>query len=238
MSEKKQLERKEIEAILESINHEIRTPLNAITGFSNIIAESAESAEGKKYAAIVQANNERLLQMVEAMMGLTRLMTGTLDFTKSGTDLNLLLEKLATIMCALDPDGKYKIRLSPALKKCPVLVAFERLTQVLKLYIYYIRRYIDKGELEMGYERPDAGMVKLFVRTVQPSFPQDKSVMEGFNQPDNKKINQGLDLQLCRLIARQMQGKVGISLNNQEQIEIWIKIPVLIEQAPLHRGEL
>lgn len=109
MSEKKQLERKEIEAILESINHEIRTPLNAITGFSNIIAESAESAEGKKYAAIIRANNERLLQMVEAMMGLTKLMTGTLDFTKSGTDLNLLLEKLATIMCALDPDGKYKI---------------------------------------------------------------------------------------------------------------------------------
>lgn len=106
MSEKKQLERKEIEAILESINHEIRTPLNAITGFSNIIAESAESAEGKKYAAIIRANNERLLQMVEAMMGLTKLMTGTLDFTKSGTDLNLLLEKLATIMCALDPDGE------------------------------------------------------------------------------------------------------------------------------------
>ncbi len=229
MSEKELLECKEIEEILVSINHEIRTPLNAIMGFSNLIAESAGSADDKKYAAIIKTNNERLLQMVETMIGLFKFMVGILDFTKTGTDLNLLLEKLAVILRIELLDKEYNIRFVPPLEKCPaVSVAFERLTQVLKLYAYHIGSYMDKGDIEIGYDCPHAGMVKLFVRAAQSSFLRGKPFVESFtvHPDDNSEQTLGLDLQFCRLIARQMEGKVGISVNKQEQIEIWIKIPL------------
>ena len=39
-------------------------PLNAIVGFSRIIAESTDAEERQNYYDIVEANNERLLQLI------------------------------------------------------------------------------------------------------------------------------------------------------------------------------
>ena len=51
-------------AFLANMSHEIRTPLNAIVGFSRIIAESTDAEERQNYYDIVEANNERLLQLI------------------------------------------------------------------------------------------------------------------------------------------------------------------------------
>lgn len=60
-------------AFLANMSHEIRTPLNAIVGFSRIIAESTDAEERQNYYDIVEANNERLLQLINEILDLSRL---------------------------------------------------------------------------------------------------------------------------------------------------------------------
>ena len=66
-------------AFLANMSHEIRTPLNAIVGFSHLIAESDDAEERKTYYNIVNANNERLLQLINEILDLSKIESGTIE---------------------------------------------------------------------------------------------------------------------------------------------------------------
>ena len=68
-------------AFLANMSHEIRTPLNAIVGFSHLIAESDDAEERKTYYNIVNANNERLLQLINEILDLSKIESGTIEFS-------------------------------------------------------------------------------------------------------------------------------------------------------------
>ena len=88
--EKAETSDKQKSAFLANMSHEIRTPLNAIVGFSRIIAESEDADERKAYYEIVDANNERLLQLINEILDLSKIEAGQLEFVYSDIDMNEL----------------------------------------------------------------------------------------------------------------------------------------------------
>lgn len=81
-------------AFLANMSHEIRTPLNAIVGFSRIIAESTDADERKNYYEIVEANNERLLQLINEILDLSKIEAGIVEFTITPVRLHPLCREI------------------------------------------------------------------------------------------------------------------------------------------------
>ena len=92
-------------AFLANMSHEIRTPLNAIVGFSHLIAESDDAEERKTYYNIVNANNERLLQLINEILDLSKIESGTIEFSFGPASLHNLCREVYDAHIFRTPQG-------------------------------------------------------------------------------------------------------------------------------------
>ena len=80
MAEKAELK----QSFLNNMSHEIRTPLNAIVGFTNVLlgegSEEIDPDEKASMLEIINHNNELLLKLINDVLEISRLDSGSLDF--------------------------------------------------------------------------------------------------------------------------------------------------------------
>ena len=80
-------------AFLANMSHEIRTPLNAIIGFSDLICEKQiHDASIQGYREIIKNSGERLLQIINDIIDLSKLEAGSLKLNLMPTNLAQLAE--------------------------------------------------------------------------------------------------------------------------------------------------
>ena len=90
----------------QQLSHEIRTPLNAIVGFSRrIIAESTDEEERLGYYEIVESNNERLLQLINEILDLSKIESGIVEFTITPVRLHPLCKEIHDAHIFRCPEG-------------------------------------------------------------------------------------------------------------------------------------
>ena len=92
-------------AFLANMSHEIRTPLNAIVGFSHLIAESENKEERKTFYEIVEANNERLLQLINEILDLSKIESGIIEFTSAPVNIHSLCKEVHDAHVFRTPQG-------------------------------------------------------------------------------------------------------------------------------------
>lgn len=92
------------QAFLADISHELRTPLTSIQGFAQAIAEGeATGAAITPAANIIQRESRRLMRMVEGLLEVARLQSGTQELLRERVDPAPLL---ATARDALLPQAQ------------------------------------------------------------------------------------------------------------------------------------
>jgi len=81
-------------AFLSNMSHEIRTPLNAIVGFSAIMADIDDPKERKKFYSIIESSNKRLLLLIDEVLDLSKIESGTLEFNYTPVKINDLCREI------------------------------------------------------------------------------------------------------------------------------------------------
>jgi signal transduction histidine kinase/DNA-binding response OmpR family regulator/ligand-binding sensor domain-containing protein len=78
------------------ISHEIRTPLSLILGpIDNLIREQIKNSRGIGWLQMMQRNGQRLLRLVNQLLDISRLDTGTMKLVLSEDDINKYIRILA-----------------------------------------------------------------------------------------------------------------------------------------------
>jgi signal transduction histidine kinase len=86
---------KELESFTYSVSHDLRAPLRAIDGFSRMLQEECAeslSVEGKRFLDIVRTNTQRMGQLIDDLLRLSRL--GRLETRFSTVDMDQLVREV------------------------------------------------------------------------------------------------------------------------------------------------
>ncbi len=101
---------KELEAFSYSVSHDLRAPLRSIDGFSQALLNKYSDQlddNGKDYLNRVRANSQRMAQLIDDMLQLSRLTRGELHLTE--VNLSALAEEIIQENRELEPHRKVSV---------------------------------------------------------------------------------------------------------------------------------
>jgi len=107
---------KELESFAYSVSHDLRAPLRSIDGFSHILIEDYADRldqEGKDYLERVRSASQRMAQLIEAILQLSRLTRGELS-TKM-VNLSEIIELIAYDLQKDQPERNVEFTIQPNL---------------------------------------------------------------------------------------------------------------------------
>lgn len=197
-------------AFISNMSHEIRTPLNSIVGFSGIMADIDNAEERKKYSGIIESSNKQLLLLIDEVLDLSKIESGTLEFNYTPVKLNDLCREtimmhqlqssLASLMLEL-PDDDICIRTDKS-----------RLMQVISNLINNAIKFIPKGTITLGY-RLITDFVEFYVQDTGIGISEENlgKIFNRFEKVNHFAPGTGLGLSICKSIVEHLGGDISVS---------------------------
>jgi len=213
-------------AFLANMSHEIRTPLNAIVGFSSLLVQEENPEEREQYMAIVEENNELLLQLISDILDLSKMEAGTFDFVERELDVNLLCEDMVRVM---------KLKAKPGvevfdrhLPECVIASDRNRLNQVIANFINNAIKFTATGSIRLGYDRIDAGHLRFYVADTGIGIMQEKQteIFDRFVKLNSFVHGTGLGLSISKSIVEQLGGTIGVESEPGKGACFWFTLPI------------
>lgn len=197
-------------AFLANMSHEIRTPLNAIVGFSRIIAESENAEERQEFYNIVETNNERLLQLINEILDLSKIESGIVDFNFGPVNINWLCKDVYHAHVFRCPQG-VKLIAEPS-EELNIESDSNRLFQVFSNLIGNAFKFTTQGTISYGYKR-EGDFVKFHVTDTGIGIEPEKvnNVFDRFAKLNTFAQGTGLGLSICKTIIERLGGNISVT---------------------------
>ncbi len=232
---------------LTNLSHELRTPMNAIIGFSELIKnEHTGSANTEDYLAIIKSKGDYLLSLVDDVIELSRLESGTITFNKTSFQLKPFM---------MDLYGEFEKRKAEKEKnhielvldipeECTEQVIYSdpgRLHQVLGSILSNALKFTEKGRVEFGFGM-SSKYFKFYVSDSGIGLSNDdqRRIFNRFEEIEDKALSKlggtGLSLTIARKIVDQLDGKIKVrsELNKGS----WFQISIPNETPPKKKTEM
>jgi len=240
---------------LAKMSHEIRTPLNAVLGFSEL-AEMADSPLDRNRALnSLRESGRTLLALVNDILDLSRVESGSLSLERVPFDLRQLVESSVEHLSV--EAGRKGLTLTATIgSDVPAYVSGDpqRLRQILVNLTANAVKFTQEGEVDIRVEKvgPDSpprakspsgalmGGVQLLlrVRDTGIGIPPEVQhlVFENFTQADSSTSRKyggtGLGLAICRQLVRFMGGDIWLVSEPGEGSTFFVTLPFAPGSAP------
>lgn len=202
-------------AFLANMSHEIRTPLNAIVGFSDLLKDlqAFSSEEVQQFVETININCTLLLALINDILDLSRIESGTMDFQLSSYNLTFIMQEVydsqrlsmpqGVKLCTDFPEGADKYITTDAV----------RLKQVLNNLINNAKKFTVQGSITLGYRVDESGYTTVFVEDTGAGISDEdqKHIFERFYKADSFTQGAGLGLSICQTIVERIHGTITVT---------------------------
>lgn len=214
-------------AFLANMSHEIRTPLNAIVGFSSLLVEEESVEERKQYMAIVEENNDLLLQLISDILDLSKIEAGTFDFVQRELDVNMMCEDIVRAMRMKAKPG-VEVLFDRHLPECVILSDRNRLNQVLSNFVNNAIKFTSTGSIKLGYDRLDDSHLRFYVIDTGVGIETERQaeVFDRFVKLNSFVHGTGLGLSISKSIVEQLGGTIGVESEPGKGSCFWFILPI------------
>ena len=202
-------------AFLANMSHEIRTPLNAIVGFSDLLKdlEAFSSEEVQQFVETININCTLLLALINDILDLSRIESGTMDFQLSSYNLTFIMQQVYDSQRLSMPQGVELRTDFPEGTGKDIVTDSVRLKQVVNNLINNARKFTAKGSITLGYSMEEPGYTTVFVEDTGAGISDEdqKHIFERFYKADSFTQGAGLGLSICQTIVERIHGTITVT---------------------------
>lgn len=220
VTKEKEVDRMKSEFI-STTSHELRTPLAAIKESVMLILDgvTGEASEGqKRFLGIAQRNIERLTNLINDVLDISKIETGKMELKKIANDVNGIIGEVLASMDFLAKQNQLALKSELAADLPKVMCDTDRITQVLVNLIGNAVKFTPAGGRVTVVSRPIAGdlvkEVEISVSDTGAGIAKEdfSKLFTKFGQLDGSLTRRpggtGLGLAICKELIEKHGGRI------------------------------
>jgi signal transduction histidine kinase len=227
-----------------TVSHELRTPLTSIRSFAEILHDNPDldAVQRGEFLGIIVAESERLTRLINDVLDLAKIGSGTMVWTMAEVDLATLVRDAVAATRRLFDERNIDLRLDIAAALPPVTGDRDRLIQIIVNLLSNAAKF---APAETGRVRVrltgDRVAQHVSVSDNGPGIAaaDQELIFERFRQASDtltrKPGGTGLGLAICRMIADHHGGTVALTSHPGEGATFTLTLPLTRRaDAPVH----
>jgi PAS domain S-box-containing protein len=219
--------------LLANISHELRTPLSGIKGFATMLMDYGErlSEEEKRgYLDTIDKNTDRLVELVERLLDMSRLEAGMLSINQSPVDLDILCREAVDEARIRTKTHIFTLDLPIKLPK--VNIDARRIRQVIDNLIDNAVKYSEKGtEITISVRKHQRALV-LTVDDRGAGISQEdlphifERMFHSGKRQRREADGAGLGLSICKGLIEAHNGKIWMESEENKGSKCSFTLPI------------
>jgi PAS domain S-box-containing protein len=228
--------------IVSTVSHELRTPMTAIKGFLELILMGTTghvSEEQRHFLSIVKTNVDRLADLVEDLLNLSKIETGQLSLQLELVSFPIVLQNVLDSLQGEIEEKGLELIVEVPLDLPPVQVDRDRLFQILTNLVSNAYKYTPAGGRICITATPQDGFLRAaVVDTGIGILEEDRvKIFDPFFRAEHPLVQNssgtGLGLSIVKDLVKMHGGELEVSSEPGKGSEFSFTIPL----APLEDAE-
>lgn len=205
-------------AFLANMSHEIRTPMNGILGFANLLKEPNLTGEDQQsYINLIEKSGARMLNIINDLVTISKVESGTVDLFLSMININEQLEFLCNFFLSEANQKNLELEVDTPLPylQANFITDREKLFSILSNLIKNALKFTKRGKVKFGY-RLKGNLIEFYVADTGIGIPEEKQllVFDRFVQADTSLSRgyegAGLGLSISKAYVEMLGGKIWV----------------------------
>ncbi|MCX6271796.1 MAG: HAMP domain-containing sensor histidine kinase [Bacteroidetes bacterium] len=217
--EKAQLADNMKSTFLANMSHEIRTPMNAIMGFSDLLRETVNEEQRKRYSTIIYNSSQHLLQLIDDIIDISKIEANQIKILSEDFSVNHLLDELYEVITEyLKKLGKHDLQLIMEKQEQDIVIRSDphRTNQVITNLLTNACKFTEKGSVTFGYTIKNQG-VEFYVKDTGIGIKKEnlEIIFDRFEKIDIIRQGRfihgsGIGLAICKQLVEMMGGSIHV----------------------------
>jgi PAS domain S-box-containing protein len=193
---------------LANMSHDLRTPMNSIIGFSDLLkSNNITKHEKNDYINTIINNGKFLMALIDDIIDISKIDSGSLKIENSDFELNKLMEELRLSYSKQIKDKNIEIIIDVDVNKNIIVNTDKyRLRQILMNLIGNAVKFTNDGYVKFGYKTLNSRLLEIYVEDTGPGIERQyqKVIFERFKQivnGSNKFKGAGLGLSIAKSLV-------------------------------------